>query len=110
MNKVYFEGNKIVWLTDSQLDLHLKMQKEYAELCKIRDDKENELRSKMENSAIDISEKCVEELKMFLKTLEPVLDICMKYELTSLLPLPRLDVKILRIEHYPESQTSISQL
>lgn len=108
MNKVYFEGNKFVWLTDLQLELHLKMQKEYAEIYKMRDDKEKELRFKMENSAIDILDKCLDELKMFLKTLEPGLDICMKYELTSL--LPKLNVKILRIEHYPESQTSINQL
>lgn len=108
MNKVYFEGNRFEWLTDPQLELHQKMQKEYAEIYKMRDDKENELRFKMENSAIDISDKCLEELKMFLKTLEPVLDICMKYELTSL--LPKLNVKILRIEYYPESQTNINQL
>ena len=108
MNKVYFEGNRFEWLTDPQLELHQKMQKEYAEIYKMRDDKENELRFKMENSSIDISDKCLEELEMFLKTLEPGLDICMEYELTSL--LPKLNVKILRIEHYPESQTSINQL
>lgn len=108
MNKVYFADNRIEWLTEPQLKLHLKMQKEYAEIYKMRDDKEKELRFKMENSAIDISDKCLDELKMFLKTLEPGLDICMKYNLTSL--LPRLDVKILRIEYYPESQTSINQL
>lgn len=108
MNKVYFAGNRIVWLTDLQLELHQKMQKEYAEIYKMRDDKEKVLRFKMENTAIDISDKCLEELKMFLKTLEPALDVCMKYESTSL--LPKLDVKILRIEYYPESQTSINQL
>lgn len=108
MNKVYFADNRIGWLTEPQLELHLKMQKEYAEIYKMCDDKENELRFKMENSAIDISDKCLEELKMFLKTLEPVLDVCMKYELISL--LPKLNVKILRIEYYPESQTSINQL
>lgn len=108
MNKVYFEGNIVGWLTDPQLELHQKMQKEYAEFYKMLSDKENELHSKMEKSAIDITDKCLEEMKLFQKTLEPALDVFMKYELISL--LPRLNVKILRIEYYPESQTSINQL
>jgi len=94
--RVFFENGKFAELTSSQLNTHMNIQQAYQNIYEKRDSYAAQLKEKMNNSAIDISDKCLEEYQKFCSVLEPELDICMKYELSSV--LPSLDVKIKKVE------------
>lgn len=96
MNRVFFENGKHADISDKELDLHIKMQKIYNNTYRMRDEYAEKLKNEMKNSIIDIHDECIEKYQIFSKELEPQLDFCLKYQLTSL--LPDLGVKIMKIE------------
>ena len=96
MNRVFFENGKHADILDEELDLHIKMQKVYNNIYRMRDEYAEKLKKEMENSIIDIHDECIKKYQIFSKKLEPHLDVCLKYQQISL--LPDLRVKILKIE------------
>lgn len=92
--KVFFENNKWAELTQDQLNLHIKMQKVYNDIGKEREDFVEKQRERWLKICYnpDLVLKDQEEYRSFLKSLEPRLDFCFKYDQCSM--LPPLSVKI----------------
>lgn len=96
--RVIFENNIWVEMSQERLDLHIKMQEVYNDIGKTRDQFAEIFKEKLEKHSYYpyLIEQDQEEYRLFLKSLEPRLDFCFKYDQISL--LPPLAVKIKEIK------------
>lgn len=96
--RVVFENNKWVEMSQEQLDLHIKMQEVYNDIGKTRNQFAEKIKEKFEKHSHCpyLIEQDQEEYRSFLKSLEPRLDFCFKYDQCSMLPPLSIKIKEVR--------------